>query len=35
MWETLHSQLQGIAKRRARLDAEEAACLVRAEAIQI
>ena len=34
-WEALHSQLQGIAKRRATLDAEEAACLVRAEAIQI
>ena len=35
MWKALHSQLQGIAKRRATLDAEEAACLVRAEAIQI
>jgi hypothetical protein len=34
-WEALHSQLQSIAKRRATLDAEEAACLVRAEAMQI
>src|SRR5262245_41683460 len=35
MWKDLHSQLQGIATRRATLDAEEAACLVRAEAIRI
>ena len=35
VWEELHGQLQGIAKRRAALDAEEAACLVRAEAIRI
>ena len=35
MWKALHAQLQGIAKRRATLDADEAACLVRAEAIQI
>ena len=34
-WEDLHSHLQGIAKRRAKLDAEEADCLVRAEAMQI
>jgi len=35
VWEQLHGQLQGIAKRRAALDAEEAACLVEAEAIRI
>ena len=34
-WEALHAQLVGIAKRRATLDVEEAACLVRAEAMQI
>ena len=35
VWKQLHATLQGIARRRAALDAEEAACLVRAEAIGI